>query len=50
MENGNHPVELADQKSAAIGSFKVGLATNQGLARALWQAEFNNRRMDYIDH
>src|SRR5207248_2286181 len=32
--------ELRDEKSAAIGSFKVALATNAGLAAELWNAEF----------
>ncbi|MBV9209878.1 MAG: insulinase family protein, partial [Acidobacteria bacterium] len=41
--------ELADQKSAAIGSFKVSLATNRGLARALWNAEFYNLGANYLD-
>lgn len=41
--------ELADEKSAAIGSFKVSLATNAGLARALWNAEFHKLGADYID-
>lgn len=49
VENGIDAPELADQKSAAIGSFKVGLATNRGLARALWNAEFYNLGIDYID-
>lgn len=46
---GIDPEELADQQSAAIGSFKVGLATNHGLARAIWNAEFYNLGVDYID-
>ena len=41
--------ELADEKSAAIGSFKVSLATNAGLARALWNAEFHKLGADYIN-
>ncbi|MFN2453247.1 MAG: M16 family metallopeptidase [Pyrinomonadaceae bacterium] len=41
--------ELADEKSAAIGSFKVSLATNAGLARSLWNAEFFKLGADYID-
>ncbi|HEX8652061.1 MAG TPA: pitrilysin family protein [Pyrinomonadaceae bacterium] len=49
VENGIRPDELADEKSSAIGSFKVGLATNGGLARALWNAEFYGLGMDYID-
>jgi zinc protease len=50
VQNGIRPEELADEKSAAIGSFKVGLATNAGLARALWNAEFYSLGVDYIDH
>ncbi len=49
VEKGMRPDELEDEKSAAIGSFKVGLATNRGLARALWNAEFFNLGIDYID-
>lgn len=41
--------ELADEKSAAIGSFKVSLSTNAGLADALWNAEFYQLGADYID-
>lgn len=47
--NGIRLDELADEKSAAIGSFKVSLATNAGLSRALWNAEFHNLGADYID-
>jgi zinc protease len=49
VQNGVRPDELADEKSAAIGSFKVGLATNGGLAQAMWNAEFYRLGMDYID-
>jgi zinc protease len=49
VEQGIRPDELEDEKSAAIGSFKVSLATNAGLARALWNAEFYQLGMDYID-
>ncbi len=49
IEHGIRADELADEKSAAIGSFKVSLATNGGLARALWNAEFYNLGIDYID-
>lgn len=48
--NGMHEDELADEKSAAIGSFKVGMATNRGLARAIWNAEFYGLGVDYLDH
>jgi zinc protease len=49
VRNGIRPDELANEKSSAIGSFKVSLATNGGLARALWNAEFYNLGLDYID-
>jgi zinc protease len=50
VENGMRPEELDDEKSAAIGSFKVGLATNRGLARAIWNAEYYGLGLDYLDH
>jgi zinc protease len=49
VEKGIRPEELADEKSSAIGSFKVSLASNAGLARALWNAEFYNLGADYLD-
>jgi zinc protease len=49
VKNGIREDELADEKSSAIGSFKVGLATNAGLAQAMWNAEFYNLGLDYID-
>ena len=49
VENGIRPEELADEKSSAIGSFKVSLATNAGLAQAMWNAEFYRLGIDYID-
>jgi zinc protease len=49
VENGIRADELADEKSSAIGSFKVSLATNAGLAQAMWNAEFYELGMDYID-
>ena len=49
VEQGIRADELADQKSAAIGSYKVSLATNRGLARALWNAEFYKLGIDYLD-
>jgi zinc protease len=49
VQNGIRPDELADEKSAAIGSFKVGLATNAGLAQSMWNAEFYRLGIDYID-
>jgi zinc protease len=41
--------ELRDEKSAAVGSFKVALSTNAGLAEALWNAEFYRLGTDYVD-
>jgi zinc protease len=49
VQNGIRADELADEKSSAIGSFKVGLATNAGLAQAMWNAEFYHLGIDYID-
>jgi zinc protease len=49
VEHGIREEELADEKSSAIGSFKVGLATNAGLSRALWNAEFYGLGVNYID-
>ncbi|HEX8707894.1 MAG TPA: pitrilysin family protein [Pyrinomonadaceae bacterium] len=49
VRNGIRPEELADEKSSAIGSFKVGLATNAGLAQAMWNSEFYKLGTDYID-
>ncbi|MBA3711797.1 MAG: insulinase family protein [Pyrinomonadaceae bacterium] len=41
--------ELADEKSSAIGSFKVSLSTNGGIAEAIWNAEFYGLGTDYVD-
>lgn len=49
VEHGIRPEELANEKASATGSFKVGLATNGGLAQALWNSEFYNLGTDYID-
>ncbi|HKR01398.1 MAG TPA: insulinase family protein, partial [Pyrinomonadaceae bacterium] len=49
VRNGVREDELADEKSSAIGSFKVSLATNAGLAQAMWNAEFYELGVDYID-
>ena len=49
VTNGMTTDELADEKSSAIGSFKVSLSTNAGLAEALWNAEFYELGFDYID-
>lgn len=49
IENGIRADELADEKSSAIGSFKVGLGTNAGLARRMWTNEFYALGVDYVD-
>ncbi len=49
VERGIREEELADEKSSAIGSFKVALSTNAGLAEALWNAEFYGLGLDYVD-
>ena len=49
VENGIRADELSDEKSSAIGSFKVSLATNAGLAGSMWNAEFYRLGLDYID-
>jgi zinc protease len=49
VQNGIQPEELENEKASATGSFKVGLATNAGLAQALWNSEFYNLGIDYID-
>jgi len=49
VTNGMTADELADEKSSAIGSFKVSLSTNAGLAEALWNAEFFRLGTDYLD-
>jgi zinc protease len=49
VEQGIRPDELEDEKSSAIGSFKVSLSTNAGLAAALWNAEFYRLGLDYVE-
>jgi zinc protease len=49
VEHGIRPEELEDEKSSAVGGFKVALATNAGLAEALWNAEFYRLGPDYVD-
>jgi zinc protease len=49
VEHGIHPEELVDEKSSAVGSFKVSLSTNAGLAAALWNAEFYRLGLDYVE-
>jgi zinc protease len=49
VEHGIRPEELEDEKASAVGSFKVSLSTNAGLAAALWNAEFYRLGLDYVD-
>jgi zinc protease len=49
VEQGIRPDELEDEKSSAVGSFKVSLSTNAGLAAALWNAEFYRLGLEYVD-
>ena len=49
VEQGISSEELEDEKSSAVGSFKVSLSTNGGLAAALWNAEFYRLGLDYVD-
>ena len=49
VEGGIRPDELEDEKSSAVGSFKVSLSTNAGLAEALWNSEFYGLGLDYVD-
>ena len=49
VEHGIRPEELRDEKSSAVGSFKVSLSTNDGLARALWNSEFFRLGLDYVE-
>jgi zinc protease len=49
VREGIRPEELEDEKSSAVGSFKVALSTNAGLASALWNAEFYRLGVDYVE-
>ena len=49
VEHGIKPDELKDQQSSAVGSFKVSLSTNAGIAEALWNTEFYDLGLDYVD-
>jgi zinc protease len=49
VEHGIRPEELEDEKSSAVGSFKVSLSTNAGLAAARWNAEFYRLGLDYVE-
>jgi zinc protease len=50
VEHGIRPEELSDEKSSAVGAFKVSLSTNAGLARAVWNSEFYGLGLDYVEH
>ncbi|MGH9899147.1 MAG: M16 family metallopeptidase, partial [Pyrinomonadaceae bacterium] len=41
--------ELVNEKSSAIGSYKVSLSTNAGIAEAIWNAQFFGLGVDYPD-
>lgn len=49
VEHGIRAEELEDERSSAIGSFKVSLSTNAGLAAAMWNAEFFRLGPDYVE-
>ncbi|HYH86586.1 MAG TPA: pitrilysin family protein, partial [Pyrinomonadaceae bacterium] len=49
VEQGIRADELEDEKSSAIGAFKVSLSTNAGLAAAMWNAEFYRLGLDYVE-
>lgn len=49
VREGIRPEELEDEKSSAVGSFKVSLSTNAGLAATLWNAEFHGLGLDYVE-
>jgi zinc protease len=49
VREGIRAEELEDEKSSAVGSFKVSLSTNAGLAAALWNAEFYQLGLDYVE-
>ncbi|MBD0370789.1 MAG: insulinase family protein [Pyrinomonadaceae bacterium] len=49
VEHGIQPEELENEKASATGAFKVGLATNGGLAQAIWNSEFYSLGIDYLD-
>lgn len=41
--------ELANEKSSAIGSYKVSLSTNAGIAEAIWNAQYYQLGLEYLD-
>jgi zinc protease len=49
LTNGIREDELIDEKSSHIGAFKVGLATNAGMATQIASAELFNLGVKYLD-
>lgn len=49
IRNGIREDELRDEKSSWIGSFKIGLATNSGMAAQLASAELYGLGVNYLD-
>lgn len=49
IANGIREDELRDEKSSVIGSFKIGLATNSGMAGQISNAELFGLGIDYLD-
>lgn len=49
IANGIREDELRDEKSSVIGSFKIGLATNSGMAGQISSAELFGLGVDYLD-
>jgi zinc protease len=49
LTNGIREDELRDEKSSHTGAFKVGLATNSGMASQIASAELLNLGVNYLD-
>ncbi|MEO8189661.1 MAG: pitrilysin family protein [Acidobacteriota bacterium] len=49
VRDGLTPRELADEKSARIGKFKVDLASNSGIAQAIDTALYYGLGLEYLD-
>jgi zinc protease len=49
LKDGLSPKELADAKTEYIGGYKVGLATNGGIANELVEAEYYGFGIRYLD-
>ncbi len=50
IANGITEQELKDEQSSVIGSFKIGLATNAGMAGQIVSAELFELGVDYLDN